>query len=104
MNEIQRLQSWFSRQCNDEWEHFYGPKIESCDNPGWLVTVTLTGTKLEDVSFSRIADNTDDAGFQLGDRWLDCSKTQAVWKGAGDETQLERILCVFLDWAESHGS
>lgn len=38
------LDTWFKEQCDGRWEHLYGIKIETTDNPGWLVTVDLDGT------------------------------------------------------------
>jgi Immunity protein 53 len=41
------LQAWYTSQCDGEWEHTYGVEITTLDNPGWLLTVNLTGTDLE---------------------------------------------------------
>ena len=101
---LTRLQQWYARQCDGEWEHSLGFLIESCDNPGWWVKVNLKGTKLHDASFSRIAENVDAAHHAQGPRWLECRIENDTWHGAGDETKLERILELFLDWAEAHGA
>ena len=50
MDSIQWLQSWYQEQCDNDWEHQYGIKIDSLDNPGWVVTIDLAGTPLEDAS------------------------------------------------------
>jgi len=102
MTTLQRLQAWYTGQCDGLWEHSYGIKMESCDNPGWWVHINLMGTSLQSVPFERAAENVDDAGFQKGPRWLDCKITDGVWHGAVDETKLETILTVFLSWAEAH--
>jgi hypothetical protein len=104
MTPLSRMQLWYSQQCNGEWEHHRGVLIQSCDNPGWWVKIDLAGTTLEDSSFERIAENVDSAGFQQGQRWLDCKVADGIWHGAGDETKLEHILDIFLSWAESQGS
>ena len=49
MSTLARLEAWYLRQCNGDWEHLYGVTIETLDNPGWSVTIDLTGTKLERV-------------------------------------------------------
>jgi hypothetical protein len=100
MTALTRLEQWYTRQCNGEWEHQHGVTIESCDNPGWWVKVELKGTTLESVPFGRVAENVDAANFQQGARWLVCHVTDGVWNGAGDETKLEKILEVFLSWTE----
>lgn len=104
MTALARLQAWYSRQCNGEWEHSSGIVIESCDNPGWWVKISLMGTPLQTLAFTEIAEGVDARRFALGSRWLSCRIENGTWHGAGDETKLERILEVFLAWAEEHGS
>ncbi|WP_425518070.1 Imm53 family immunity protein [Polymorphospora rubra] len=41
------LQSWYREQCDEEWEHEYGVRITTLDNPGWLVEIDLIGTEME---------------------------------------------------------
>jgi hypothetical protein len=36
-DEIQVVDEWYLGKCNGIWEHRYGVRIETCDNPGWLV-------------------------------------------------------------------
>jgi len=33
-NLLQFLQEWYLEQCNGDWEHEFGIKIETLDNPG----------------------------------------------------------------------
>ena len=101
---LDRLQRWYYAQCNGDWEHQYGVTIQTCDNPGWLVKIDLVGTALETVPFDAIHEDVDEAGWQQSDRWLHCRVVGNVWQGAGDETKLQRILEVFLAWAEGSGS
>ena len=35
---ISKLDKWYRDHCNGTWEHLLGIKIETTDNPGWLVT------------------------------------------------------------------
>lgn len=41
INRIMEMNDWLSNwhklNCNGDWEHTYGIKIETLDNPGWLV-------------------------------------------------------------------
>ena len=41
---IDWLNKWYEEQCNGEWEHSYGIKIETIDNPGWHLTIDLSDT------------------------------------------------------------
>src|SRR5688572_681800 len=100
---LSRLQRWYAAQCDGNWEHQYGVKIETLDNRGWLVKIDLTGTALERVLFSAVRDGTDLQGWPQSDRWIHCHVVNQVWQGAGDETKLECILDLFLKWAEAEG-
>ncbi len=51
---IDRLQNWYSSQCDGYWEHSYGIKIETLDNPGWACFIDLLGTNMESFSFEKI--------------------------------------------------
>ena len=37
---IKLIDRFYRNHCNDEWEHLYGITIETCDNPGWLVSIS----------------------------------------------------------------
>jgi hypothetical protein len=104
MSTLARIQAWYTRQCNGTWEESLGVRIESCDNPGWWVRVNLAGTPLQGRAFQEIAEGVDSQRFQLGPRWFSCHVEGDTWHGAGDETKLQRILEVFLAWAEEAGT
>lgn len=36
---ISKLEKWFKKKCNGDWEHQGGILIESTDNPGWYIKV-----------------------------------------------------------------
>lgn len=46
---------WYADQCDGEWEHEFGIKIETIDNPGWSVRVDLVDTDVygRSLEFSR---------------------------------------------------
>jgi hypothetical protein len=104
MNTLERLQAWYSRQCNGVWEHSYGITIETCDNPGWWIKINLAGTPLHNREFIEIAQGVDEQRFTQDSNWLSCHSENGIWNGAGDETKLEAILEIFLAWAERNGS
>ena len=44
MNNLKPLEiidEWFKTLVNGEWEHHNGIKIETTDNPGWMITINL---------------------------------------------------------------
>jgi hypothetical protein len=104
MTTLAKLQDWYTRQCDGAWEHSLGIVIQTCDNPGWWVKINLSGTELDACPFAELAEgvNTEREAQDL--RWLSCRVQDHTWHGAGDETQLERILEIFLSWAAENGS
>ena len=96
MNRFVQLQTWYASHCNGDWEHSYGVKIDSLDNPGWWVKIDLTDTELEHVQFPQLSEHRSETN------WLDCKVKDRVFEGAGDASKLETILGVFFDWARQH--
>ncbi len=95
---LPRLQQWYARHCDGDWEHNRGIVIESCDNPGWWVRIDLRGTELADQTFIPILDGDDDPMDPNGD-WLRCYVGDNCFNGAGDPSKLQAILSLFLEWA-----
>jgi hypothetical protein len=96
-NELDRLQKWYSSQCNGDWEHTYGVTIENIDNPGWMLKVQLADTTLQDLPFQTLAVERSEAD------WIHCAVTDMQFRGSGGSQNLDEILGVFLDWAEKNG-
>jgi len=88
------MQSWYEQRCDGDWEHQYGIKIETLDNPGWVLTVDLAETDLEGASF-------DEVIIERSDRdWVRCRREQMTFRGYGGPSNLDEILTVFLRWSE----
>jgi hypothetical protein len=88
-----RLQAWFANQCDDNWEHDRGVRIDTLDNPGWHVRIDVTGTPLEERLFVSV-----DTERKEGD-WLRCNVKNGVFEGFGGAENLTEILESFLRWA-----
>ncbi len=95
MNTIKWLQEYFEECCNDDWEHTYGIKIETLDNPGWLVDIALEDTNLEDFTFKTVRIERNE------NNWIICRIEDKVFKGRGGINNLEEILRTFQKWVES---
>lgn len=94
MNTLDRLQQWYLDQCDDEWEHSFGIKIDTLDNPGWSVTIDLNDTNLANKPFQEISN--------LGPKsdWIRCWKEGTKFKGVCGPKNLQEILKTFTDWAD----
>ena len=68
MDSLTRLQSWYAARSDGEWEHGFGVRIETIDNPGWSVAIDLQGTAQSAYVVDRVN--------------LECSETDWVhlWK------------------------
>jgi hypothetical protein len=73
--------------------------------PGWAVTVSLTGTSLQEAGIR--ASEADDVEIIRGEHnWVD-GGTQGrdlEWQGRGGATNLPEILSLFRQWAEAEGA
>ena len=94
LNDIQK---WYASNCDGNWEHSFGVQIGTLDNPGWDVTIDLEATNLENKHFEILQNDVSDK------RWILCHVENKKFRGFGDETKLEEIIKVFLDWAELEG-
>ena len=95
MNELQRLQDWYQAHCNEDWEHSYGIKIDTLDNPGWMVKIDLAKTELEERAFESLSRGDSDADAD----WIVCKLVTGQFVGYGGASNLSELLRVFLNWA-----
>lgn len=67
IDEIKRLQDWYKINCDGDWEHSYGIKIETLDNPGWSIGIDLSETSLESLEYKKDYQNEmdDNNWFQI---------------------------------------
>lgn len=89
------LQNWYKSQCDGEWEHEYGVKVYTLDNPGWAITIDLVYTELDGVEIK----------YELFEKsendWYGYSIEKNIFSGAGDPDKLELIINVFRDLVKS---
>jgi hypothetical protein len=90
---LKKLQDWYQSQCNEDWEHSFGIKIENVDNPGWLLTVDLQDTALEGrITQAHRADRSDED-------WVFYQSNGVHFTASGGAFNLEEMLELFLTWA-----
>ena len=90
---LSALADWYSSNCNGDWEHQYGIRIDTLDNPGWSVRIDLSGTALESKLFERV-----ETERSSGD-WLHCRVEKFTFMAWGGPSNLEEMLRRFLDWS-----
>ncbi len=94
-NLLNWLENWFESQSDGDWEHHYGIKIETIDNPGWSVTIDLNYTNFENLDI-------DYKLYELSeDDWYGVSVKNKIFKGVGDINKLEFLILKFKEIIES---
>lgn len=97
MNELQRIQAWYASHCDGDWEHAYGIRIDTLDNPGWVVEIDLRGTELEARAFATISRGDSDADVD----WIHCKVESGKFVAHGGAGNLIELLRAFLDWSQT---
>lgn len=93
MNDVLRwLQHYYTSNCNGDWEHTWGIKIDTLDNPGWSVQVDLQETPLANQPFEPFKEERSDQD------WVHCWVADNVFYGVGGTLNLSDILVIFRDW------
>ncbi len=96
------LIQWYQRHCDDNWEHQYGVRLETLDNPGWMLTVDLIGTDLQGRTMPVLREGIDPAEHPVSPQWIQCSVCDNQFKGACDPSQIARLFHVFHQFRCSH--
>ena len=98
MDHLKDLQAWYLGQCDGDWEHQSGVSIETLDNPGWSVSINLTGTDLQGAEFNETSD------LDPTHNWIRCWVENDEWHGVGGPLMLRTILEIFLTWAQQESA
>lgn len=97
------LSEWYLSQCDDGWEHSYGVKIDTLDNPGWSLKIDLTNTLLADKAFDQVThgEPSDDVEEwrQAGSWWV-VSVQGRVFEASCGPLDLSQAIGVFRQWAQ----
>ena len=98
MDILMWLQNWYQGHCDGDWEHGYGIRITTLDNPGWGVEINLEDTKLESKLFEKVSVERNEHD------WIYCFIEDKKFKGAGGPTNLIEILEIFRNWVVNEAS
>lgn len=91
MEILQWIQQWYKQQCDGDWEHSNGIKIESLDNPGWQIKIDLEGTVLEgdEIEYNLVEQDPID--------WYGLKIEKNVFHAACDPNKLSVLLEKFRE-------
>lgn len=63
MDGFAYVQSWYRSNCDGEWEHEFGIRIVTLDNPGWSMEIDLTETSAEGFTVDRAKRSTGEGSW-----------------------------------------
>ncbi len=93
MSTLERIQSWFSSHCNGSWEHDFGIKIETIDNPGWAVEIDLPPINGVEKPLEHLTDRT-------ASHWVRCTVSNGKIDGFCGPESLDELLEIIMEWLD----
>jgi len=98
------LCQWYLAQCDSDWEHSYGVKIDTLDNPGWTIKIDLTDTQMQALSFERVEHGQIGSDLEewqrSGSWWVARLEGQSFCVSCGP-LDLSAAIGVFRRWVEA---
>lgn len=86
---------WYQSHCDDSWEDQYGVRLETLDNPGWLLTVDLIHTDLQGRTMTEVREGIAPEEHPVSPRWIHCFVRENQFRGACDPAQVARLFQTF---------
>jgi hypothetical protein len=93
-NPHEWLQQFFQSNCDGEWEHYHGCRIQSMSDPGWLLRFDLTGTEHENKRLDELADP------RAPIDWLKCKPVDGVFEAQCSPRRLAECIEILRDVVE----
>ena len=91
MSPLEQIQHWYANNCNGLWEHSYGVRIDTLDNPGWELSVDLADTPWASLNVPRARKERSETD------WIDFRVSDSKFLGYGGPLNLEELIEVFLE-------
>ena len=93
--ELGWLEQWYQAQCDGDWEHEWGVRIATLDNPGWTVHIDLEETTLSGRPYVRT-----DIQRSHSD-WVMAKVSDDIFHASCGPLNLSEVLRLFREWATS---
>lgn len=92
---FQYVEDWYAARCDGDWEHEFGVRLVTLDNPGWNLSVDLADTDWEGHTLPRTMRD-------LGDgRWITTASDGLVFDASCDPSSLGLSVLAFKAFVES---
>ena len=92
--ELAWLQQWYLSCCDGSWEHSYGVRVDTLDNPGWALKIDLP-EGIDAATFTAFERHRSES------EWLVCRIEEESFAAYCGPTQLSDAIQVFRSWIES---
>ncbi|MGW5709216.1 Imm53 family immunity protein [Streptomyces olivaceus] len=92
VNSLRFLEAWYAAACDGDWEHSHGVRIETLDNPGWMLVIDLMGTPLQ----GRLCDREESSADGT---WISVKSDGVEFVAAGDLHALESVINAFAEFS-----
>ena len=89
------LEKWYRQQCNGDWEHQWGVKIDTLDNPGWTIKIGLNETRAEYRTLERVKIT------RAEDDWIQYWVEKKTFHAVCGPLNLSETIRIFVEWFES---
>lgn len=102
-DDLSWLTRWYLSQCDNDWEHIHGVKIETLDNPGWSLLIELADTELEGQAFERVTQGQPSGSLEEWQRtgsWWIAAVEGTVFEAHCGPLDLPAVIGIFRRWAE----
>jgi hypothetical protein len=93
---LEQHEKWYVAQCDGLWEHAWGIKIETLDNPGWMVQINLNETRKDGATLETVTINRSDRDWVL--YWV----AENQYRIACGPENLSEAIGMFIQWYESN--
>jgi Immunity protein 53 len=97
--DFRGITGWYQSHCDDSWEHQYGIRLETLDNPGWHLTVDLIHTDLQGRTMADVCEGVSPEEHPTAARWIHCFVRNNKFEGACDPTQVARLFETFTQFS-----
>lgn len=93
---MERLIKWYCNQFNGDWEFGSGGIVlQTSSNPGWVLSVDLRGTDLEDKNYNEFKMN-----FDSDTAWVYCYIEDGFFKATCGIGMLEIVINEFAEFLD----
>jgi len=91
-NNLAWLMEWYAKQCNGDWEHSYGIKIDTLDNPGWSIAIDIDGTNHDQIKNRpwQLVEHSDK-------NWYGYKIENGKFEASGDPSKLDYLIQLFRE-------